>query len=399
MWKGFVVIGCVVVVAAAAVPWLQKDKEVPNFVELKEVRTIFFSFALQEANSSYDAATGGYVWGRTLKPSYSVQLHPLNAVQSYTQKKEFVWVGITAGPWLVGVAVLQFNYISVFTVSLYNVDSEESWKAMTVVPLLAPWFGGRWIPNEKGKMGPTSAGHRVEFHPPFSSQRASLCFEDRSIKVDVTGTVWQQTGNGTRTASQRYEVHAVATLPEEFLGIVFPLGPRRAALVNKMAAAPLQTPLNMRFNEKEWSGEGYFSMDYTRGLLRRETHWHWASATAPAGYGFHLSEGTYDVDNKSVENTFYTGGKAVVLDTRVEFRRVTIANTDTKMAEIWAVTGNGIHLRFRRADAHDGVFHLGVVNGNLDHAWGIFDGSIFVDGTKYKFDNVAGVLEAHYALW
>ncbi|RNF12970.1 uncharacterized protein Tco025E_06386 [Trypanosoma conorhini] len=377
----------------AAVRRRQVDAEVPNFAEADDVRAAFFSSALQHAKSSYDAERDGYVWGRTLRPSYALQLHPLNTVQTYTQKKEFVWVGLTAGPWFVGVVVLQFNYFAAFSVSLYNVESEESWRATSRVPLPGPWLGGQWVPNEKGEFGPTSAGHRVEFSAPLSTHRARLCFAGRSVQVDATGVVAQQLPNGKSAGAQRYEVHAVATLPEEFLGVVFPLGPRRAALVSKVAAAPLQSPLKLRLGGTEWSGDGYLSMDYTRGLLRRETRWHWASATAPAGYGFHLSEGAYDVDNKSVENTFYAGGRAVLLETRVEFHKVTAA------AKVWTLTGDGIQLRFRHADAHDAALHVGVVKTDLYHAWGTFDGSIRVEGAMYKFDRVAGVLEDHYALW
>ncbi|KEG05456.1 hypothetical protein DQ04_21801000, partial [Trypanosoma grayi] len=134
-----------------------------------------------------------------------------------------------------------------------------------------------------------------------------------------------------------------------------------------------------------------------RGLLRRETRWHWASATAAAGHGFHLSEGTYDVGNRSVENTLYAAGRVRLLDTAVEFQRG--VGPDVAAEATWVITGDGVQLRFRRVDAHDGELHFGLVDGNLDHAWGVFEGAIEVDGATYVFDNVTGVLERHYALW
>ncbi|ORC86982.1 uncharacterized protein TM35_000241320 [Trypanosoma theileri] len=398
-------------VAFGVVQWLRTDKEDPRYAEESAVRREFFSHALQQAISSYNTTTNHYVWGRTLKPSYAVQLHPLNIVQQYTQKKEFVWIGITAGPWLVGLAVLQFNYVSIFSVQFYNAESGESWKSKSVVPLLAPFFGGKWVPNAVGNFGPNAAGHRVEFKAPFINQRAAITFTGDSVHVEVAGSVSQYMANKTTTRYQQqqelmYKVFATASLPEEFLGFVFPLGPRRAALVNKVAAAPLQAPLELQLGEQKWRGAGFLSMDYTRGLLRRETRWYWASATAPDGYGFHLSAGTYDIDKKSVENTFFVSGKALLIDTAVVFLPEVIYVTpqsDEKDHDrgntIWNITGDGVHLRFRRVDAHDGNFHYGIVRGNLDHSWGIFDGTINVNGVSYSFENVSGVMEEHYAIW
>ncbi|KEG14789.1 hypothetical protein DQ04_00311250, partial [Trypanosoma grayi] len=224
---------CVLLSAAVAVPWLQVDEEDPHYAETDEVRHIFFSSSLQQATSSYDAAAGRYVWGRTLKPSYSLQLHPLNAVQRYTQMKEFVWIGLTAGPWQIGFAILQFNYLSALSVQFYNAESSESWKSSTFVPLLAPWFGARWLPNSSGAFGPAAAGHRVEFAVPFSRHRAAVDFTGDSIQVELAGAVLPRRANSTDTTMTpqsplAFEVRGVATLPREYLGVVFPLGPRRA---------------------------------------------------------------------------------------------------------------------------------------------------------------------------
>ncbi|KAH9600447.1 Protein of unknown function DUF2804 [Trypanosoma melophagium] len=405
----------IIAFVVGVVQWLQTDKEEPRYAEKSAVRQEFFSDALQHATSSYNTLTDHYVWGRTLKPSYVVQLHPLNVIQQYTQKKEFVWIGLTAGPWLVGFAVLQFNYVSVFSVQFYNAESGESWKSKTAIPLLAPFFGGKWVPNKVGNFGPNVGGHRVVFKAPFTSHRAAITFTGKSVYIEVTGSVSQCRVSKTRTTTTQqedeeqelmYEIFGTASLPEEFLGFVFPLGPRRAAVVSKLAAAPLQTPLELRLGKQKWRGAGYFSMDYTRGLLRRETRWHWASATSPGGYGFHLSEGTYDIGNKSVENTFYVSGKAMLIDTAVVFLQET-TDVTPKNAEkdidrgiaFWTVTGDGVLLRFRRVDAYDGNFNYGIVNGNLDHGWGIFDGTINVNGVSYSFESVPGVMEEHYAVW
>ncbi|KAG8340413.1 hypothetical protein TRVL_08761 [Trypanosoma vivax] len=390
--------------------WYQWDKEVEGYIEHKAVLCEFMSSALHEAPASYDDIKGKYVFGRTTRPQFFSMLHRYNVIQAYTQKKEFVWIGISARPWFIGFAVLQFGYVSVFCIQLYNTVTRESWKAKTTVPLFGWLFGGKWVSNVHGSVGPTAEGHSVDFSAPFTGQSAKIRFVGGGLEFDVSGTVKKVEGLPSRkpTLAARYELSGSAQLPKEFLGLVFPLGPRRAAVVHKFSAVPLSRPLSVGIGEGVWHGMGHISMDYTRGLLRRDTRWCWCTATAPEGYGFHLSAGTYDIGGKSMENSFYANGKVALLNTAVGFRKVfekmvkaeeeniDISSGDTLR---WAVTGDGIDLQFACVDSHNGTVHCGVVDGNLNHSWGIFNGTITVNGIVYEFSDVPGALEQHNMRW
>lgn len=352
--------------------------------------------ALSTAHSSYDESRDAYLFGRTMAPAFTLELHPLGFVQRMTQMKEFVWVGISTADWQMGFAVLNFNYISTLVVQLYSKKYALSVKGRSDELLSSlTRRGACWVANSEGRYGPHASGHVVL----FSSGRneASILFKDGVIQFDVKSRL---------RAGSEVRIAGAARLPPQYMGLVFPLGPHRPSLVCKVAAAPLVKPLEVSLQLPGQASatqhtfaldEATLAMDYTRGLLRRHTLWRWACVTLPERrLGIHLSSGTYDKDNVSLESAVYDGksGKAYFLNEKLTFAPLASGNVGS-----WSIESESMSLQFEPCAGHDGRVNARIVNVNLDHRWGDFSGHITVAGERVELNHVMGVFEDHFALW
>ncbi|EPY35779.1 hypothetical protein STCU_00916 [Strigomonas culicis] len=377
------------------------DKEEDWLIERSAVmRQSFFSASLESAASSYDAAAGEYVWGRTTAPAFASDLHALNAVQRATQLKELVWLSVTAGDWLVGFAVLQLHYQSTLAMHIYRRGPAGLSLAGRVGGLARG--GGVWHANATGAMGPTARGHRVTFrslaapgHRLLPAAAATLTFADGEVRFDVRVSL---PARGLRLAAA-----GAAAVASGMTGLVFPLGPHRAAVVYKAAAAPLTAPLTLRYSadgapeEEVRLAEGLLAMDYTRGLLRRHTRRRWGCVSAPSGVGLHLSQGAYDVDGVSMENALFRRGRAPrFLQRAVHMMPLVPAGGRDR----WAMRSEELNLTFTSAGGYGGRTQLGIVDIHMDHRWGTYSGTVRAGVNEtYELHDVPGVFEDQAALW
>lgn len=406
------------------IPKYHVDPEALDLIAARPVvRAAFYSDALSQANSCLDAQVD-YVWGRTTTPHFSLDLHDLNAVQKYTELKEFVWTSVTSGPWLVSFAVMNLQYADILVASIYRVGDATfggaSLKAGVTIPLVSPLIksGSEWVPNATGGIGPSSPGHKVLFSTPPLGQPASaaITFTEREILFDVSAT-FKGEWDGKEDVTVAARITGAATRPATFMGLAFPLGQNRPSLVNKMAAVPLvANSAQLTVDVKGVGGRavvvplpaGALAMDYTRGLLRRHTEWFWACVSDPAtGTGFHLSAGTYDVDGASVEAALFStakGGSTAFLDERVSFTALPVDPSQPAAAKApwhpWKIESPSISLVFTPRDGYGARVNVKVINVNLDHQWGTFSGTVKQpDGSVVTLDEAPGVFEDHDALW
>lgn len=409
----------VLIVATASFYGVQEaglpDHEEEHFIERHTtLRDAFSSLhsPLSTAESSYDVAERRYVAGRTLLPRFSMDVHPLTALQRYIQLKEFVWIGMATADFHLGVAVLQFHYASVLVVQLFQRPSSsspvaKSLKGQRRIVLLPPELGvgGEWIPDRfpNGSYGPHVEGHQILFRglsAPWDTplNDSIITFTAGQVCLNISAAV--RGGDGSEYVLQ---LVGAAAIPEKRMGLVYPLGPHRAAVVQKVAGAPFTKSLELRLTSTRGDAretvvlsDGYMAMDYTRGLLRRTTAWHWACVTEPTtGIGLHLSSGTYDIDDISMESSIHDHRQNHVefLNQRVLF------NPPTSNQKSWVVESPSVRLRFVPHDGHDGRVKAGLVNVELNHMWGLYDGEVEWRGTIIHFKGVPGVLEEHYGTW
>jgi len=134
------------------------------------------------------------------------------------------------------------------------------------------------------------------------------------------------------------------------------------------------------------------SLDYTNGLLARDTRWRWASAASPR-VGLNLVEGF----NGPVENVVWLDGELVhVGPSRFDFDRA-------RPLEPWHITtADGcVDLRFTPEGLRSENKNLGVAVSRYVQPVGTFSGTVRAhpDADPRVIDRVPGVTEDHEARW
>lgn len=367
----------------------------------------------ETVHSAYDLQSNRYNFGRYATPLLETQLHDLNVVQTVAQRKEFVWVSLTGGDWLVGMAMLQFNYVASVVINAFNKATLRSYQRKIELPGPFSMWGPQWTPDDLGHTG-LIAGCVVQ--ETVLGVEASFCYEPKtnSVEVKIKSTVFSAEGLGTPLNVRfSFSLQGLA-----FPTMVFPLGPKRAAIVSKIAAAPAAEDAILSLGDMAFVlSSPVVALDYTRGLLRRLTVWKWMSLSTTSqaahgidtdlirSYGMHLSRGTYDfIENVSAESTIFVNGQDFsFLDSpNVTFTKLT-PDVDPDQSQ-WTVTdGRHLNLTFSPKGRFDGRFNYLVVDGALWHMWGLFTGTAPLPAryseAYVEIKNVAGVLEDHYALW
>ena len=67
----------------------------------------------------------------------------------------------------------------------------------------------------------------------------------------------------------------------------------------------------------------------------------------------------------------------------------------------WAVaaTDGSLDVTFTPTDAIPGQIHVGIVEADLYHMWGVLRGRLTVNSQVFAINDVVAVLEEHYAVW
>jgi hypothetical protein len=343
----------------------------------------------------------GYKFGRYRTPVHTKNMHSLTAFQTFTQLKAFAYTSITDNEnWFIGSALLQFNYNGAVIVYVYNLRTNESYITQKELPLVSmagiPFFD----PNSSAING------CVNWKKGVLGFEGTKCYNVSTGNYDVF-----LAGKFPRPGPT-YEISYSISTKGEAMSMIFPIGPNRPSLVTKFAGTTVSNALlkigktKHQFDSTRTLG----MMDWTKGLLRRVTYWHWLamSWSAPASdgtssrnfYGLQLSEGTYDNDkNVSYESTLWINHKAYHVNSQIIFTQVT---PGVKAFESnWTVQSvdRAVDLTFSFGNVIKGSFHYGIIDGDLFHMWGLYSGTINHQGEIIPLKNVPGTLEDHYALW
>lgn len=143
--------------------------------------------------------------------------------------------------------------------------------------------------------------------------------------------------------------------------------------------------------------DGFGGLDYSHGLLGRQTAWRWAFGMGRAAdgtpAGFNLSDGL-SVES-GAENVAWVGGELV----KVGPARFTF---DAKHPDgAWQVrTEDGaLDLRFTGQGSHAEQRNLGLVRSRFVQVAGTFAGVARVGGKELALESVPGVTEDQFVVW
>jgi hypothetical protein len=139
---------------------------------------------------------------------------------------------------------------------------------------------------------------------------------------------------------------------------------------------------------------GAGGLDFTTGVLARETSWRWAFATgrgAGGPRGFNLCEGFGVAADDPGENAGFAG---------VPYRLPAVVFEVGGPKAPWRITGAGVALSFHPQGAHAESRNLGLVSTRFVQVAGTFEGRIpGPEGEPVRVEGVAGVVEDHWARW
>ena len=353
---------------------------------------------LQDYSPQTSFGPRGYNFGRFRRPIGDMNLHSLTKPQELFQKKEFVWTAIGNREWFIGSAILQFNYNSALIVYAYDIVNSISHFKQVEIPLFT-FIGAHFAKDSQNK---SSAIAGCAYWSSLGTTASKCGVMRNGLPIHIISL------KGTFHDGLSYDIYYELEMSDEVMGMVYPIGPNRASVVTKAGGVRV-TNARIQFGQLPPIpfNYGLGLMDYTRGLLRRTTLWHWLACTWYSKdhmhrYGLQLSEGTYDnPQNISLENSLWADGITYPIREAISF--IPLNTNVAPQHTTWEVSSPSIQLTFIPNNLILGTFHYYIVDGDLYHIWGLYSGYItqVINGTKYRvlLNNIPGTLEDHYAVW
>lgn len=194
----------------------------------------------------------------------------------------------------------------------------------------------------------------------------------------------------TREMELEAEIDAVATPP--WLLAVGPIGEGGSVHGTQKTTAMSLRGWAAAGGRRYGLDAGSASIDYSNGLLARETRWRWASAHAP-GIGFNLQDGYFGGN----ENVLWLDGQPIALGA------ARFAFDATNPGGPWRVsTDDGLlDLDFAPAGLRREDRDLGLAASRYVQPVGTFSGTVraSADSPVRRVSDLLGVTEDHFSRW
>lgn len=214
-------------------------------------------------------------------------------------------------------------------------------------------------------------GEAIEYRHPAGSERIELTVRTRGLTLEA-------------------EIDAAATPP--WLLAVGPIGAGGSVHgTQKTTAMPVRGRASAGGRDFGLD-DAWASLDYSNGLLARETRWLWASAHRP-GVGFNLQDGYFD----GHENVLWLDGQAIALGA------ARFAYDAADPGAPWRIsTDDGLlDLQFTPAGMRRENRNLGIAASRYVQPVGTFAGTVRAspDSLPRAVSDLLGVTEDHFSRW
>jgi hypothetical protein len=278
--------------------------------------------------------------------------------------------------------------------------SDEVLAAVAVVE--AGYFGGgfAWALDrargallfEASAAGLPRIGARVNGRP-GDGARARLTSRGLSVAVEREAGRWRITASAGGAFGLDVTLDGAGASAPFTLATSVPRGGVRVT----QKAAGLAATGTVRAGGRVLSVDGGSGgVDYTAGVLARETAWRWAFGTGRLGgapFGFNLCEGFGVAAGEPGENAGFRGAP---------YRLPPVAFAVGGARSPWRVESSGgeVDLLFHPAGAHREARSLGLVRTRFTQVAGTFEGTIpGPGGGAVAVAGLPGVVEDHWARW
>lgn len=267
----------------------------------------------------------------------------------------------------------------------------------------AGWFAGgfAWALDRatgavlwEGSAAGLPGRHAAVNGRPAEGARAWLATRKLALSIARDGSRWRLSASAGAAFSLDATLDA-AGAPAPF-SLVVPVpggGVRATQKAAALAASGVVRAAGRTFSLDGGSG----GVDFTAGLLARETSWRWAFGTGRAGgapLGFNLCEGFGVPAGDPGENAAFAGD--------VPWRLPPVAFAVGGASSPWSISSAGreLDLVFRPAGAHRESRRLGILSTRFTQVAGTFEGAIpLPGGGRVALSGLPGVVEDHWARW
>jgi hypothetical protein len=178
------------------------------------------------------------------------------------------------------------------------------------------------------------------------------------------------------------------------LAVVVPVPGGGLRATQKSAALAASGTVRVRGRTLALDG-GSGGVDFTAGLLARETSWRWAFGTGRAAgrpVAFNLCAGFGVPEGDAGENAGFRGASP--------WRLPPVAFDVGAEGRPWRISGRALELVFRPQGAHREARNLGVLRTRFAQIAGTFEGRVpGPAGEPIQLAALPGVVEDHWAVW
>ncbi|ROS01599.1 uncharacterized protein DUF2804 [Sinobacterium caligoides] len=298
---------------------------------------------------------------------------PAGAISKYFHYKQFQFVCINTGDFLIGLAVADIRYIGTAFCYLYDLSNnqlvEQSW------------------------LRPMGIGYQMTPSPRQGS--AHIGTSGSSIHFDIDDGQWRVIIDTANIQADLSLLQPCGSLP---LAMCSPTGYSGWTYTQKHNALKVSGTLKVNHHAIPLEC-ALASYDFSAGYMRRETSWRWASVNASTQdglLGLNLAAGVNETG--CCENAFWLDGERHYLPpVRFDFPRHSSRSDNS-----WHIySDNGqVDLHFTPLNNRSEKLNLLLLKNNFRQFIGYFNGTIrSPDKRELKLNETLGITEDHFSRW
>ena len=307
---------------------------------------------------------------------------PANRLSRYFNYKQFQFVSINSGDYIIGVAIADIRYLGNGFCYVYDVKNntllEENW------------------------LRPPKLGYQTTPSPVDGA--AFIGTEKNHIHINIVNGQWQLIINTAHLSVDVTISPSDESLP---LALSSPTAYNGWTYTQKHNALTVEGQLLVN-NEPQDLSQALAGYDFSAGYMRRETSWRWASIntylTDGTKLGLNLATGVNE--SGFSENCCWLDGQRYYLPAvHFDFQR---QRSKEQNNSPWFITshektaaGNAVvELSFEPLNCRQERLNLYVLKSNFRQYIGYYSGVIYTpDGNKIMIDKLLGLSEDHFARW
>lgn len=307
-------------------------------------------------------------------------LYTSNLKGHFLRKKKWNYWCIISSKYLYSITISDTDYLGLVFVYYLNFETGE--------------YGEDTIPIPFGKG--VKMGERVNDTASYTGRKAKVKFSYAGNSIQLS-TIWKNI-NGKNLESE-----ITITIPHdhETLNVVVPWSATRFQYTSKQHCLPATGYFRLDGKEFRFGNHDTFAcQDFGRGVWPYSIAWNWGAFSARVNaHTIGFNSGDKWTDGTGVtENSVCIDGRLHKITGPLTWQY-----NNKNFMEPWHVSGNcpgiEVNLSFQPFFERKSNTNLWLLKSEAHQCFGKYSGSITVNGTEYKIENVIGWAEEHIARW